>query len=224
MKGRYVQLLLIAAVVQAVLIAAVYWPRGGSVEGGGDPLLPGVREKVARVTIEDGDGNRLTFANEGGRWTLPDADDFPLADGKAGEFLDKVAKIAKRRAVARTRQSHKALKVADDDFERKVEIESDGKRSTLYIGSSAGTRSSHARLEGEDETYIAADLSSWQAGTDMASWIDAEYFKVDKESIASVTLRNDQGELAFEKAGGGLDDARFCAPASGSTTRRCPRC
>lgn len=199
LKERRFQILVGAVAVQALLIAVVYWPRGGPSEKAGEPLLPDIREKAERVTIEDSEGNALTFAKENGEWVLPDADNFPVESGKAGEFLDKIAGIAKKRLIARTKRSHKQLKVAKDEFERKASIEADGKTKTLYIGSAVGARSSHTRLEGENETYIADDLSSWQAGTDMSSWVDTEYFKVDKDAVQTITLKNDEGQIVFER-------------------------
>lgn len=199
LKGRRFQILIGAVLVQALLIAVVYWPRGGSSEGAAKPLLPGIREKAERVTIEDSEGNAVAFAKENGEWVLPDADNFPVDSGKAGEFLDKIAGIVKKQLIARTKKSHKQLKVAENEFERKASIEADGKTKTLYIGSAFGARSAHARLEGENETYIANDLSSWQAGTDMSSWVDTEYFKVDKDAAQTITLKNDEGQIVFER-------------------------
>ncbi len=199
LKGRRFQILIGAVLVQALLIAVVYWPRGGSSEAASEPLLPGIREKAERVTIEDSEGNAVAFAKENGEWVLPDADNFPVDSGKAGEFLDKIAGIVKKQLIARTKKSHKQLKVAENEFERKASIEADGKTKTLYIGSAFGARSAHARLEGENETYIADDLSSWQAGTDMSSWVDTEYFKVDKDALQTIALKNDEGRIVFER-------------------------
>ena len=199
LKGRRFQILIGVVVVQALLIAVVYWPRGGTSEEAGEPLLPDIREKAERITIEDSEGNALTLAKENGEWVLPDADNFPVESGKAGEFLDKVGGIVKKQLIARTKKSHKQLKVAESDFERKASIEADGKTQTLYIGSAVGARSAHTRLGGENETYVADDLSSWQAGTDISSWIDSEYFKVDKDAVQTISLKNDEGEIVFER-------------------------
>jgi hypothetical protein len=94
----------------------------------------------------------------------------------------------------------KRLQVADDAFQRKIEIDASGGASyTLYLGSSAGGRATHARLSGQKDVYIAADLAPFDVNADAASWINASYVEVAQADVTGLTLKNAQGQFIFEK-------------------------
>lgn len=198
---RHNQILSAALVLQIILAAFILWPRSAASVGESRPLLGdlGVSD-VASLTIQDGDGNSIRLSNLEGQWVLPDADDFPCQQDKITELLDKLGAVTSGRLVTSTEASHKRLKVAEDDFERKIELLShDGSSQVLYIGSSPRFGSAHVRVEGQPETYLTIELSAQDASATPAPWVDTSYLRVPKEDIEALTLQNAQGEWTFEQ-------------------------
>jgi len=185
--------------VQIVLAAVAFWPKPTSVAGG-ESLLAGLEaEQIARLTISDGTGKQVKLAKEMGSWVLPEADNYPCLENKVPEFLDKIVALKTNRLVTQTPASHKRLKVADDAFERKVELElADGTTHRLYLGSSPSYGAIHVRADGQDEVYLAS-LSASDAGIFASNWIDTLYFSVVQDQIVALTLENGNGRFEFEK-------------------------
>jgi hypothetical protein len=197
--NRTNQILAAVLAVQIVLVAVAFWPRPASVAGG-ESLLAGLEaEQIARLTISDGTGKQIKLTNELGSWVLPEADDYPCAENKVPQFLEKIAALKTNRLVTQTPASHKRLKVADDAFERRIELElADGTTHRLYLGTSPSYGVSHVRVVGRDEVYLASMLAS-DAGVNASNWVDTLYFSVTQDQIVALTLENGNGRFEFEK-------------------------
>jgi hypothetical protein len=74
-----------------------------------------------------------------------------------------------------------------------------GGRSTLYLGSAPSYGATHFRLEGQNETYLTNEITSWEAYTSISSWIDTLYVDVSREDVIKLTLENAEGRLVFLK-------------------------
>ncbi len=185
--------------VQIVLVAVAFWPRPASVAGG-ESLLAGLEaEQIAQLTISDETGDQIKLAKEMGSWVLPEADNYPCTENKVPEFLDKIVALKTNRLVTQTPASHKRLKVADDGFERKVELElADGTTHRLYLGTSPSYGVVHVRADGQNEVYLAS-MSASEAGVFASNWIDVLYFSVTQDQIVALTLENGNGRFEFEK-------------------------
>jgi hypothetical protein len=197
--SRTNQILAAVLAIQIVLVAVVFWPNPASVAGG-ESLLAGLEaEQITQLTISDGTGSQIKLANELGSWVLPEADDYPCTANKVPEFLEKMVALKTNRLVTQTPASHKRLKVADDAFERRIELElADGTTHRLYLGSSPSYGASHVRADGQDEVYLASLLAS-DAGAFASNWIDTLYFSVTQDQIVALTLENNNGRFEFEK-------------------------
>ncbi len=197
--NRTNRILAVVLVVQIVLIAVAFWPRPASVAGG-ESLLAGLEaEQIARLTISDGTGNQGKLAKVMGSWVLSEADDYPCTANKVPEFLEKIVALKTNRLVTQTPASHKRLKVADDAFERRIELElADGTTHRLYLGSSPSYGAIHVRADGQNEVYLAS-LSASEAGINVSNWIDTLYFSVTQDQIVALTLENANGHFEFEK-------------------------
>jgi hypothetical protein len=202
---RHNQILFAALVLQIILAAFVLWPRSTATIGESKPLLGDLGAgDIASLIIQDGDGNSIRLSKLEGQWVLPDADDFPCQQDKITELLDKLVAVTSGRLVTSTEASHKRLKVAADDFERKIALLSqDGSSQVLYIGSSPRFGSAHVRVEGQPEAYLAIDLSAQDVSATPAFWVDTAYLRVLKEDIQALTLTNAQGEWTFEQDAAG---------------------
>jgi hypothetical protein len=199
MMNRTQQILSVILVVQIALSAFVLWPRAAT--GGIEPLFPGLEaEGIATMTITDDQGKTIELRQVTGTWILPEAEDYPADAGRITPVLDKIAGLDTRRLVTRTDASHKRLQVGASDFLRRVDLETaDGIRHTLYLGSSPSYGTSHVRVDGRDETYLASDLSQWDLNALPTSWVDVTYFNVPQDEITQVTLENASGTVVFTK-------------------------
>jgi hypothetical protein len=146
-------------------------------------------------------------------WVVADADDFPADSARITPATVKLAALKVGRSVAQNEANFKRLQVADDAFQRKVEIGTAGGTSyTLYLGSSAGGRATHVRLGGQRDVYIASDLASFDLNADAASWINASYLEVAQADVMALTLKNANGEFVFEKNAQGQWTMQGLAP------------
>jgi len=189
--------------VQIVLVAVAFWPKPASVAGGESLFASLEVEQITQLTISDETGNQVKLAKEMGSWVLSEAGDYPCLESKVPEFLEKIVALKTNRLVTQTPASHKRLKVADDAFERRVELElADGTTHRLYLGTSPSYGATHVRADGQNEVYLAS-LSASDAGNFASNWIDTLYFSVVQDQIAALTLENANGRFEFEKGEAG---------------------
>ena len=154
---------------------------------------------IVALTITDADDNSIQL-QVSGDWVLPDADDYPAQADKITPLLEKIVGLTTGRLVTRTDASHKRLQVSPDDFVHRIDFETaDGTKRTLYLGSSPKYGSTHFRVEGQSETYLTSELSTWEAKAEAASWVDTAYLSVHQDDITKLTLENANGTFTFTK-------------------------
>lgn len=203
--NRRNQILSAVLAVQLVLAVVVFWPRSTAAGAEAGPLLenfsPG---DVVSLTIKDADGNQVTLAKDADSWVLPEADNFPVNGDKVSTLLDNIGKLQTNRLVTRTQASQKRLQVADDDFARLVELKlADGQTHKVYLGSSPSSGATHVRADSQSETYLTADMRTYDVGASSGTWVDTQYYTVPTTSTLSLTLKNANGEFEFDQASEG---------------------
>jgi len=205
-----INIILIALlVIQLLLMVAMYWPKAAA--GQSELKLEGVtKDNITALHITDAEGKEIVLKKADEGWVLPEMGNYPVDESKVSPLLEKLDGFKTNRLVTRTKESHKQLQVADDDFARKLEITTaDGKVHVLYLGASAGPGATHVRQGGDPEAYLTGDLTSWDINTSPTGWIDNLYFTLDKENLLSLSLKNSAGQLDFSKDDEGnlvLDD------------------
>jgi len=198
------RILAIVLVGQLIVAALVFLPRtinSGSQEAG--PLFPDLEAgQVASLTITDDQGTSVHLSKQGETWVFAEADDFPTKEGSVPDLLNKIVALQADRLVTETAGSHKRLKVANDEFERLVELGlEDGSQLRLYIGSSPSFGVSHVRVDGQDQVYLVSDLSAQDARAAAAAWAERVYFSAPKDDVTAMTLENKNGRLEFKREG-----------------------
>jgi len=193
--------LLTLLLVQAVIIAVVYWPRADHSAAEAVELLPqAVAQDAAEIRITDENNGVLELVKKESGWVLPKADEYPADQEKVKEFLGKLAGLSSSRLVTRTGSSHRRLKVDDKEFIRLVEIKkADGTAHKLYMGTSPSYKTIHVRSGNADSVYLANELYAWEAGVEPGAWWNRQYVSVPADKITKVTLRNGQGSFAVQK-------------------------
>ena len=186
-------------VLQVVLLVVVFWPRSSDAAGG--KLFPGLEAvNVTAVTISDSDGRSIRLARTPFGCVLPEADDYPCEENRLPDFLTRVEDITKTSLVAETKASHARLKVAEDEFERLIELDTaEGERYRLYLGTSPRTGSGHVRADGQNRVYLAPSLSAAVSPVEASFWVDPGYIKINPNDVVSFTQDNPQGEFRLER-------------------------
>lgn len=202
MIKRHHQILAAILVAQLVLSVVVFWPRP-SVAGQREPAFPDLSaEDVSRLTIEDDTGSVILLEKTAGEWVLPEADQYPAQGDAVNSLLEKLTALTTGRLVASSNTSHKRLQVASADFARRVALLTDeGEEETIYLGSSPQYGSVHFRLEGQSQTYLTSDLTTWDANPSVSAWIDTSYHSVTQDDVTQFTLQNANGTFTFKREG-----------------------
>ncbi len=166
------------------------------------PIAAGIAAAdVEKFSFTDDLDNEVTFARRDDGWVLPGADDFPVDSDKIEEILDKIAGLDTRRLIASNPANFARLEVSDEDFRRKLSLESGAASSTLYLGGSGGVDTVYARRAGEDNVYLGVGLSSWELSTQTSTWVDANYVNVPLEDLLEISVENAEGRFAFARDG-----------------------
>lgn len=195
------QILVALLVIQVIIAGIVFWPSGSAADQGG-LMLDLTIDEITKLTIINESGNDIVLDKDDDGWILANTDSFPALENKVTDVLTQVVNIQTNRLVAQTDTSHRRLQVAEEEFARQVIVETDaGVAHTLYIGSSPNVNATHVRLDGQDETYLARGLNTWQINPAASNWIEALYFSVATADITAMTLKNAQGEFQFQKEG-----------------------
>jgi hypothetical protein len=204
MIKRHHQILAGILIAQIVLSVVAFWPRP-STAGQREALFPDLEAgDVSALTIEDAEGNVVRLQKATGEWVLPEADDYPAEADAVSSLLERLLALSTGRLVTSSDTSHRRLQVSPDEFARRVSFEtSDGTEATVYLGSSPQYGSVHFRLEGQGETYLTSELSTFDVNANATAWIDPTHQTAAQEDVNRMTLENANGTFLFEKEGEG---------------------
>lgn len=184
--------------IQILIGLIVYWPRG-AVTLPGAPLLGELSAgEIVGLVFSDNTGSQVRLARLGTEWILPDAGNFPADSMRLDSFIERLLAVQTNRLITQTAGSHRRLKVAEDDFERRIELDlNDGRRLTVFIGSSSGTRATHIRLSGQDQVYITGEVGAFDTGAAASNWIDTAYLNIPADQVRVLAVENTAGIFTF---------------------------
>ena len=182
-----------ALLVQLVILAIVYHPFVRSHAAGGQTLLPTLASITPeKIEIASGEGS-VTLERRSGAWVLAQPAGYPILPGKAEKLIQDIEHLTAGRQVSSDKSSHPALKVATDQFERRVRIwakASGAPNAELFVGSSPGSGVSHMRVGGNDRVVEASGLSSYDVPADAASWIERRLVPWEAEEVGRIEVAN----------------------------------
>ncbi|MCU0482408.1 MAG: DUF4340 domain-containing protein [Anaerolineae bacterium] len=197
--------LLATLVVQAVLIAIIILSSGNTAtDTEATALLADFnRDTVTSITITNGtDGNQIRLTKlDDGTWGLADIGNYPVQETRITSLFDVLAGLDTSRLISDNASNQRRLKVADEEYERKVELVQGDQTITLYVGSSGGANATHTRIAGSDNVYLNRDVSGTSISAEITTWAKTDYITVDATKVVSMTLTNANGTFEFEKVG-----------------------
>lgn len=198
--SRLQQILAVVLILQIGVLVYVFLPRNTPASAE-EALLENIDiEKISSVEISDNNQKEIVLAKNGDEWLLPNGGDYPVIAENVTETLDKLLAVKKDKLVTKTATSHERLQVSEENYQRRIKITlTDDTSKILYIGSSPGSQTVHIRCDGEDEVYLARNLSAWNFNTEASSWIDAAYISIPGSDVIEASLENDHGIFQFNK-------------------------
>ncbi len=199
-------ILAVALLAQVGLLLAIAGSSSGAGAAAPHPLLPDLASvKAAKITIRDGADKSLTLERAGDAWTLADPAGYPADSSKVEDLLAKLGKLEVGRPIVTSARYHEQLEVADDKFERRVEVFPEGKdapAADLLIGTSPSYGVEHVRAEGDDRVYEARGIRPYDVRAEAPAWIDRDLVGAPPGDVVAVTVRNGHGRFELRRENG----------------------
>lgn len=194
-------------VLQVLLLIMIRAPFSAANAGSESRALLPALESItpSRLEIHQGDGKSVELMKEGDDWQLASADGYPVDAGKVSDLLDDLKSLEVRRPVVSSSRYHAALKVTDDDHERRIRIwegASGDPDAEVFVGTSPNYSISHVREAGDDRVYEAMGVNAADFRPDAGSWIDKKFLEIPFEEVTGVKLTNAAGSFSLEKQDG----------------------
>ena len=159
---------------------------------------------VNALSIEDSDGQEVRLHKIDQRWQTNNG--FSAQQDKVEQLVEKIISLKTNLAIAHTDAAAQRFQVAENTFQRSLTIETNNENPIkLYLGSGAGARRSHARLESEKSIYSLA-LAEYELPTAESDWQDLSCLRLASDSIKLIELDG----LSLQKAA--VDSAQTTAP------------
>jgi hypothetical protein len=151
----------------------------------GSLLLSFEPAEIDTLVLKDGK-NEIQLEKKDNKWLL--ADGFPADGKKVAALLSKLTTLQYSLPVATSDQALNRFKVAEDNFERYLQLQSKGKTvAELYLGTGAGARQSHVR-NSEQEAVFTVALGSYDLPVTPESWQDKEIMAFDTADVTAIEL------------------------------------
>jgi hypothetical protein len=131
----------------------------------------------------------LEKAKKSGEWGLPEFDGFPANSQAVVQLIDRLTNTELGMQVSKQADSFDRMKVADNNFERKVEIGKASEMKTIFFGSAPALRQAHARLSGEKIVY-AVKFAPGDIDLKASDWIKKDLLVVDEKKVQTVMAGN----------------------------------
>jgi len=131
----------------------------------------------------------LEKTKKSGEWGLPEFDGFPANSQAVVQLIDRLTNTELGMQVSKQTDSFDRMKVADNNFERKVEIGKPSEMKTIFFGSAPALRQAHARLSGEKIVY-AVKFAPGDIDLKASDWIKKDLLVVDENEIQAIMVDN----------------------------------
>jgi hypothetical protein len=178
-----IRVLSLLLALQLIVTIVLYWPQQRGTAPS-EALVAGLaRESIERIGITDGEGAGITLTRESDGWRLESG--LPADRSKVAALLAALTGGDPGYAIATSDSAATRFQVAEDDFERRIEITGNGEDRVVYLGSSPSFRKIHARRDGEASVFVI-ELNSYDAPTTDGSWLDRSLLAA--EDLSSLEL------------------------------------
>lgn len=186
-------------VIQLVIIGYMYRPVQHQTAAS-EPFFQGLTtSEISGIILTDADNKSIALQRQQEVWHIEDGL-FPADSKKIEKILNKIIGLTSGRVVTRTKSSQVRLQVADQLFNRKIELRlADASPKIFYLGSSPSQKSIYFREAGTELVYLVRGISSWELQVDNESWWQTVYVDYNDDDLTAIELNNTHGTLSFQK-------------------------
>lgn len=201
-----IRALTLLLILQLGIIVALY----GSGDGGTpspEAFLALSVSDIEEVHISDGDKD-VQLRRDNTTWTVAG---LPADASRVQPLLAALRQDPGFR-IADSRSAATRFAVAEDHFERRIDLRSAEVEARVYLGNAPSFGKTHARRDGEDAVY-ALDLNSFDAPADLNSWLDRSLLaRPNPASLALYGSRFDRRDEGWEQDDGTPVDSEVLEP------------
>jgi hypothetical protein len=177
------RILTVIFVVQAALVATLYWPQQSAPISRESLLTTIAPDTVNGITLSNGDGATLVLVRDTHGWRLDIG--LPADSNKIDALLGVLLAKDPGFPIADSDIAAKRFEVSETEFQRKIIVSSPEGQATAYLGSAPALRKVHARSEGENAVFVLP-FSSFDAPVDIDSWLDTRL--LSRQELSTFSL------------------------------------
>lgn len=170
------RVLSVLLVVQLALTTALYWPKEQHT-GARASLIGGSIGDVESLQVNEtaSEGSLLKRAAGSNDWKLES--ELPADGDKAEQLLSALMEQDPGFPIATSIGARKRFAVAEDAYERKIQVAGSFGETVVYLGSSPSFRKIHARVADAEEIYVL-ELNSFDAPAGESQWLDQQLLAI----------------------------------------------
>jgi hypothetical protein len=159
-------------VLQILFAVGLFWGNAHTAQNNDKRTLFSFEQKeIDRVVISNS-SSTVTLNKSDQKWVLPDLQQLPVNENKLSALLDKLTQLNPGWPVATTKKSHPRFEVAEDNFQRKVQLFRNGNLiEEFFVGTTPSFRKGHVRRANDNAIY-SVTLNSYELPVDNTQWLD----------------------------------------------------
>ena len=225
--NRQIGTLVTILLIQCAMVGALYWPEPATVGNSSqNPLINFDPDRINEIYVEDEHGNEAILLKMSDRWLLPDFAGMPIDPTMVKKLLDSLGDRAEQWPIATTDSSRQRFKVAAYLYQRRLTLIANGELlATLYLGTSPGFRTVHARNDADSSIYRIL-FNTYDAPALASKWLDKRLLQISEPiTIRSgeYLLSKNDGEWTSAAAGLGPGTGAAAGLVPTSVGADCPR-
>jgi hypothetical protein len=186
---QLINALLAIFVIQAAMVAALYWPNAGLIEVlNNDELVPFNADLLDEIHIGDDKGNEALLAKAGNRWVLPDLSGLAINPELIEGLLQGVIRAQTGWPVASSVAARQRFALTGYNFRHRLTLIGGGELlGTIYLGTSPGFRRVHAKNSAQGAIFEIS-YNSVDASAIDSDWLDKRTLQL--RSPVSISSEN----------------------------------
>ena len=185
---RLIHILAAVLIVQVVL--AVVLNRAGpdlSPSASDSPMIVLDGKPITRLVI-DGIDSQVALEKKSDHWVIPIINDFSADQDKVAELINKLKSIKRNLPVSTSAASRERFRVADDGFERRIQIfVDDSLAAEIFLGTAPRSRMIHVRQR-EDTAVFETQMGLHHASATTQEWLDKALLQVAYPDIRAISV------------------------------------
>ncbi len=181
---------ILAEVLIVDVVLAVVLDLSGTVlspSSSDSPMIVLDGKPITRLVI-DGIDSQVTLEKKSDHWVIPAINDFSADQDKVAELINKLKSIKRNLPVSTSAASRERFRVADDGFERRIQIfVDDSLAAEIFLGTAPRSRMIHVRQR-EDTAVFETQMGLHHASATTQEWLDKALLQVAYPDIRAISV------------------------------------